>query len=81
MVQFERSARGEVRAKAMEVADMVARGAIKPRRLVGRLSRFSTARIDSQRMLVLVAKPGLVRVLGVCKRESIKFEALSKQSE
>ncbi len=77
---FERSARGEVRARAMEVADAVARGEARARRLVGRLSRYSVARIDSQRMLVVELRHSLLRVIGVCRRESIKFEALSRQS-
>ncbi len=73
---FEKTARGDVRLKAMEVADRVAKGLEKPVKLRGRLSRFSSVRIDSQRFLLLSAKPSLIRVLGVCIRESIKFEVL-----
>ncbi len=82
MIQFERvfdkTARGDARARAMELADAVAKGEAKPRRLFGRLSKFQSVRMDSNHFLLLTAKPGVVRVYGVCKRESIKFEALER---
>jgi len=77
---FERTARDDERVAALRVAEDVLRGREGDlKRLAGRLSRYFRARINEHRYLVMRVGPGVVKVVAVCSRYSVKYEAMHRK--
>ncbi len=78
---FEKTAGKGDREKAMEIAERILRGDKQGvRKLLGRLGRYHYVRLDEHRYLVLRIGAGIVKVVAVCRRYSVKYEAMRKKA-